>query len=154
MVLANTAKMAMLRQPYHHRNEGSEESRVTEYQSSMSQSINISTSVPFLIVRHCVRIAARTGLKSVFSGGNSEDLHMRERPFHSVWYGHANKIPETLLPSPYKSNPVQDTGTEQSFEWLAKAAVANTPLVSCNPQKKKRLQAPKPESGSCHQHST
>lgn len=126
--------MAMLQHPYHHRDESYKYSRNTAHQSSISHSIDNSTSVPTLIVRYCVRVVARSGHKSVFNGGNTEHLDMSERPFHSVWYGHANLTPETLLPSTYDNNPIQDIGIEQSFEWLAKAAIANTPLVPCDPQ--------------------
>lgn len=136
-VLANTAKLAMLQRPYHHNHESSKDSKIREHESSTSQSISISGSVPFLIVHYCVRIAARSGLKSVFWAGNREPLHISERSFHSVWYGHAKITLETLPPSTYDNSPINDTGIEQSLEWLEKAAVADTLLISCDSQRRR-----------------
>ena len=137
-VFAKPAKFAMLRRPYLHNNGNSKDSRITEHESSTSQSISTSSSVPFLIVHYCVRIAARSGLKSVFSfTPNREPLHISERPFHSVWYEHASMTIEILPPSTYDNGPTHDTSIEQSFKWFEKAAVANTPLISCGSQRRR-----------------
>ncbi|CAF9941724.1 hypothetical protein IMSHALPRED_002866 [Imshaugia aleurites] len=115
--------------------QNSENTRIKKRQPIASHSISISSSLPFSIARYCVRIAARSGFKAVFSPSAkpADEVHRTDgRPIHSVWYGHSTTTPdETLPPSEfYDTRPVHDTGVEQ---WVGKAAVVNiTPLVPCD----------------------
>lgn len=146
-ILANTAKMAVepLRRrkptqthPHHHSYyENCKDLRSTKHQSIASRSISITISVPLSIARYCTSIAARSGLKAVFSSSAKpadREEPMNERPIHSIWYGRANTAPdETPSPSKVDDNrPTHDTGIGQ---WKEKAAVVNiTPLVLCDSQ--------------------
>lgn len=120
---------------HHHYYKSRKDTRITKHESILSQSIGITTSAPFSIVRYCARIAARSGLKAVFSPSAKHANRVEqttEGPIHSVWYGHANMTPDETLPSSqvHENTPIHHTGIEQ---WVEKAVVVNiTPLVPCD----------------------
>ena len=124
--------------PHHHMYYGNtKDPRLTKQHSVASQSISVSSSVPFSIVRYCARIAARSGLKAVFTPSTKPADRCEQtdtRPIHSGWYGRASMTPnEPLPPSKVPDNShLHDTGIER---WFEKAAVVNiTPLIPCNSQ--------------------